>query len=383
MTTRIISEYNNNGNNRWWLLVSFAYGAYHIFDVDANLSRIDGNPTNVKFGFAGAYNNPVSSQISRSENNGIVGNGYFQAWYNSTTATIDVWLYAASFSAAFLNMRYYNVSAANVLANWTTTGPVASASYTKQWDTSVNAIYTSLSNGNVGINTPTPTAPLNVNGPGSYSAATANPQTGQLVINTTNGTERLILGSYYTGGIGSICAIQSSDFYNSLDHGQSLLLNPLGGNVNMGGGASVAGVLSLPAQPSWSYYISNYSINTSQGIVNPFSASSTAYVTIRGVSWGPTGTLIIPGTAGRYQLTVTGQVTGNGKVSLFMTNTGPVGSTDTVIWNGTASSTTVTITVLYDFTGTATNANYVSPTLVANSGTFTVNWMTFTGQMIG
>ena len=77
ITTRIISEANYNASNRWWLLATFSYSSYHIFDVDANLSRIDSAPCDVKFGFAGAYSSSVATQISRSENRGTVGNGYF------------------------------------------------------------------------------------------------------------------------------------------------------------------------------------------------------------------------------------------------------------------------------------------------------------------
>ena len=88
--------------------------------------------------------------------------------------------------------------------------------------------------GNVGIGTTSPSAPLNVWGSGPYSGLTTNPQPGQLIINTTTGSERLILGSWYTGGTGSICSIQASDYYSSVDHGQALVLNPLGGNVGIG-----------------------------------------------------------------------------------------------------------------------------------------------------
>ena len=86
----------------------------------------------------------------------------------------------------------------------------------------------------VGIGTASPYSALNVWGSGPFSGLTANPQPGQLIVNTTNGTERLILGVWYTGGTGSICSIQSSDYYSSADHGQSLVLNPLGGYVGIG-----------------------------------------------------------------------------------------------------------------------------------------------------
>jgi hypothetical protein len=55
-----------------------------------------------------------------------------------------------------------------------------------------------------------------------------------LTIATTTGSEQLLLGAYYTGGVGSASAIQSVDYYSNLDHPQPLLLNPQGGNVGIG-----------------------------------------------------------------------------------------------------------------------------------------------------
>jgi hypothetical protein len=86
----------------------------------------------------------------------------------------------------------------------------------------------------VGVGTSGPAAQLNVWGAGAFSGLTANPQPGQLIINTSSGSQRLILGAWYTGGVGSQCSIQSSDFYSSVDHAQGLTLNPLGGSVGIG-----------------------------------------------------------------------------------------------------------------------------------------------------
>jgi hypothetical protein len=97
-----------------------------------------------------------------------------------------------------------------------------------------NPSFPTIVRGKVGIGTSSPNAPLNVYGSGPFSGLTANPQPGQLIINTTTGSERLILGAWYTGGVGSQCSIQSSDYFDSVDHGQALSLNPLGGNVGIG-----------------------------------------------------------------------------------------------------------------------------------------------------
>ena len=86
----------------------------------------------------------------------------------------------------------------------------------------------------VGIGTTTPATTLEVKGTTSYASMTTNPMVGGQIITTNTGSQRLILGAYYTGGAGSACAIQSSDFYSGFDHFQNLLLNPNGGNVGIG-----------------------------------------------------------------------------------------------------------------------------------------------------
>jgi hypothetical protein len=76
-------------------------------------------------------------------------------------------------------------------------------------------------------------APLTVSAPGPWTGLTTNPQPGQVIINSTNGTGRLILGCWYTGGVGTGCSIQASDYYSSLDHGAPFFINPLGGTVGI------------------------------------------------------------------------------------------------------------------------------------------------------
>ena len=146
--------------------------------------------------------------------------------------------------------------------------------------------------------------------------------------------------------------------------------------LDVNGTGNFASSLTLPGQPSFSYYVSNFA-TTGTGLVSPFTSSSTTNAAPRGITWN--SAVIVPSVAGRYLLTVTGQVSGNGSVFFVVTN--PVSGSTITMWNGTASNTPVSLTMMYDFTGTS--SSYTSVIVSATSGTFTINWMTFTGQMIG
>jgi len=105
--------------------------------------------------------------------------------------------------------------------------------------------------GFVGINTKTPTCALDVigsiNATGplsvyanttiydlSYAFSGSTALKGGVLVKNTGSGMRLILGAYYTGTINSLSAIQSSDYYDGVEHADKLLLNPLGGTVGIG-----------------------------------------------------------------------------------------------------------------------------------------------------
>lgn len=54
------------------------------------------------------------------------------------------------------------------------------------------------------------------------------------VIGQVGGQMQLKLGSYYTGGVGSYCAIQATETYSGAEHPQSLIIQPIGGQVGIG-----------------------------------------------------------------------------------------------------------------------------------------------------
>lgn len=76
-----------------------------------------------------------------------------------------------------------------------------------------------------------------IRSPLTYSDSTIAPFAGKFqleLVESANGGQRLYLGSAYTGGAGAGSVIQSSDYYSSADHGTTLRLNPLGGDVSCG-----------------------------------------------------------------------------------------------------------------------------------------------------
>lgn len=66
----------------------------------------------------------------------------------------------------------------------------------------------------------------------AYASRASNPLPSNFIASSTS--QRLYMGSYYTAGQGACSTIQASDFYSSADHGDQLLLNPLGGVVGIG-----------------------------------------------------------------------------------------------------------------------------------------------------
>ena len=189
VTRQIITEYNNSGTNRWWLLASFSTtaGNWWDFNIKANLSRINNVPMELELNIA-------YGSVGTNETRGDVGNGYIQWWQNSTTGRHDMWLFATSFTLAVLDVTLLGQVSSNLTPSWTTTAPTASGTYTKQLDTSTTSKFTILTGGNVGIGTTSPQAPLHVFS--NVGIALSNNST---VVYTGSGT----IGYGYGGGVGA------------------------------------------------------------------------------------------------------------------------------------------------------------------------------------
>ena len=127
--------------------------------------------------------------------------------------------------------------------------------------------------GNVGIGTTNPGYPLEIKGPGTIAGVSAYPYVGQLTLRTltNSGTQKLVIGSYSTSGVGLGSYLQSSDEYSGAEHPTNISLNPNGGNVgigttnplvalSVGGHISAAGICTV-GYNSISYFGGNYTQN--------------------------------------------------------------------------------------------------------------------------
>ena len=107
-------------------------------------------------------------------------------------------------------------------------------------ESSGNSLIINKTNGGfVGIGTANPLTLTHLFKESPYASRSTNPlisASGAPQLTLGAGTARLYCGIYYTSGAGSGVAatIQSSDYYNSLDNGTALLLNPIGGFVGIG-----------------------------------------------------------------------------------------------------------------------------------------------------
>jgi hypothetical protein len=102
---------------------------------------------------------------------------------------------------------------------------------------SIEAALCVAPNGNVGIGTKTPGAPLQVAKDVPYSVLSSGlqPHTyAQFQISQKTSGGRLYLGNAETVNGGAASIIQSATFNNSVDTSTNLLINPLGGNVGIG-----------------------------------------------------------------------------------------------------------------------------------------------------
>jgi hypothetical protein len=129
------------------------------------------------------------------------------------------------------------------IGNLTATGSIT-ASGNVTTSGLISATGNITSSGNVGIGVTSPTNRLNIASDVPYAnltSLTSLRTTAQLHIKQATGTGSLYIANGYTGGVGTGSVIQTSDYYSSADHGTTLFLNPLGGNVNFGNGSVTFG----------------------------------------------------------------------------------------------------------------------------------------------
>ena len=189
--------------------------------------------------------------------------------------------------------------------------------------------------GNVGIRTNAPNAPLQTVFDIALPPVSVSSIWPCNICITGPSSFHLKLGTYYTGGIGQYCAIQSTETYLSSginEHTKNLILNPLGGNVGIGKTNPTAAL-----DVTGSLFINNGAVATSpsafQGMQMAYvGTGSTGYgyilCTNPGATWNslclnPTsGNVGIGITNPGYTLDIRGslQLTGNG-VSTILSDT--------------------------------------------------------------
>jgi hypothetical protein len=163
---------------------------------------------------------------------------------------------------------------------------------------------------NVGIGTMTPTATLDIYNALPYediSTNTTPPLNAQVHIGSTS--HRLKLGSYYTSTVGDAAVIQSTDVYSGADHGENLLLNPVGGYVGIGtitptAALDVSGGLCLTGLPATTN-TSVLGINSTTGIVSMQPAGGGVPKVSRiGMGTNYSSMPIPPGSVGWHELNI-------------------------------------------------------------------------------
>ena len=131
--------------------------------------------------------------------------------------------------------------------------------------------------------------------------------------------------------------------------------------------------LTLSTQPSWSVYTSTSSTTLTTGA--NFTVNATQMAGTRNITIVGTGQVQAT-VAGRYAVTLTGQVSGSGSVILAVIVSGT--ETDYTVWSGT-TATNISCTFLLDMAVGTT----VQPFIKATTGTFTIQNSFFSGYMIG
>jgi len=94
-------------------------------------------------------------------------------------------------------------------------------------------VMTLTGQGYVGVGTTVPSYPLEIQGPGTIAGVSAYPYVGQLTLRAAS-TQKLVIGTYWTSGVGLGSYLQSSDQYSGAEHPNNISLNPNGGNVGIG-----------------------------------------------------------------------------------------------------------------------------------------------------
>lgn len=148
--------------------------------------------------------------------------------------------------------------------------------------------------------------------------------------------------------------------------------------LDVTGSARVSGKMLLPAQPSFCWRTTADKVSTTATeLALDFTTATGAVVPPRGATLSGSNINIGGGNAGRYRVTVSGTVSGNGYVYLALNNT-----TNYYIWNGSSGTEQVSHTFLFDFAVIDIMTLYCRTNAIGTA--FTVgSGFTIAGEMIG
>lgn len=197
------------------------------------------NVTVTELGYLSGVTSAVQTQLNGKEpsisltvNRAVASDGSGKLTTSTTTATELSYLNGVTSAVQTqLNTKQVTLFVASTVPGANIVEPIsASPHYTLKVN---NDLWIS---GNTGLGNTAPAARLHVSGDSFLESTSGNgkvnPVSGQLVLKNTSG--RLVIGDAYVPGVETYAFMQASDYYSGLDHPQSLLLNPLGGNVGIG-----------------------------------------------------------------------------------------------------------------------------------------------------
>jgi hypothetical protein len=149
-TYKVINEFNNDGNDRWWQLCTLQKSLNNRFlFINGNFSRVDGS---CHIDFKLHTHTYIPGYSITSELTTLRYDSDIIVYDNITTGNLEVYIKAVSYGEFNFSCFYLvNNNIFREQPNWTITAPIESASYIKIYSVLLNNNITKTISGNVGI----------------------------------------------------------------------------------------------------------------------------------------------------------------------------------------------------------------------------------------